>query len=84
MDFITELPPAKEDSATNLLVITDRLTKGIILIGMKSITSQEVAEAFLTHFYMHHGLPRAITSDRGPQFVNGFWRIVYERLVIQR
>lgn len=84
MDFITELPPAKEDSSTNLLVITDRLTKGVILIGMKGITSQEVAEAFLTHFYMHHGLPKAITSDRGPQFVSGFWRIVCEKLAIRR
>ena len=51
---------------------------------MKSITSDALAEAFLTHFYMHHGLPLAVTSDRGPQFVSGFWRIICEKLSIQR
>jgi len=84
MDFITDLPPSKENGATNLLVITDRLTKGVILIGMTEITAGRVAEVFLTHFYMHHGLPLTITSDRGSQFVGGFWRIVCEKLSIQR
>ncbi|THC88327.1 hypothetical protein EYZ11_012225 [Aspergillus tanneri] len=51
---------------------------------MTSITADAVAEAFLTHVYMHHGLPLAITSDRGPQFVNGFWARLCELLHIQR
>jgi hypothetical protein len=84
VDFITDLPPSGLIGATNCLVITDRLTKSVILIGMKETTSEHVAEAFFTHFYMHHGLPLAITSDRGPQFVGGFWRIVCEQLSIQR
>src|SRR5438067_12194113 len=84
MDFITDLPPSKENQATNLLVITDRLTKGVILVGMVETTAERVAEAFLTHFYMHHGLPLAITSDRGPQFVSSFWEIVCEKLSIRR
>lgn len=84
MDFITDLPPSGPIGATNCLVITDRLTKGIILIGMSETTSETVANAFLTHFYMHHGLPLAITSDRGPQFVSAFWKIVCDRLSIER
>ena len=84
VDFITELPPVGPQGATNCLVITDRLTKSVILVAMKGTTSADVAEVFWTHFYMHHGLPLAITSDRGPQFVGGFWRIVCERLSIQR
>ena len=82
MDFITDLPPSGPTSATNCLVITDRLTKGIILIKMAETTSEAVAKTFLTNFYMHHGLPLAITSDRGPQFVSAFWRIVCDRLSI--
>jgi IS30 family transposase len=82
VDFITDLPPSGPDKATNLLVITDRLTKGVILVGMKGTTSEDVAQAFLTHFYMHHGLPIAITSDRGPQFVSGFWKVVCNKLSI--
>jgi hypothetical protein len=33
---------------------------------MKDITAEAIAEVFLTHFYMHHGVPLAIISDRGP------------------
>lgn len=84
MDFITDLPPSGPKGATNCLVITDRLTKGVILIGMDKTTSVAVAGVFLTHFYMHHGLPLAITSDRGSQFVSAFWKIVCNRLSIER
>jgi hypothetical protein len=52
--------------ATNYMVITDQLTKSIILIRMKNITTKDVAEVFLTYFYMHHGILLAITSNRGP------------------
>jgi transposase InsO family protein len=65
------------------MVITDRLTKSVILIRIKNITTEDVAEVFLTYFYMHHGIPLAITSDRGPQFVSAFWGRVCERLSIQ-
>jgi hypothetical protein len=51
---------------TNYIVITDRLIKSVILIRIKNITIEDVAEVFLTYFYMHHGIPLAITSDRGP------------------
>jgi hypothetical protein len=48
------------------MVITDRLTKGVILIGMKSTTAEDVVEVFFTHFYIYHGVPLTIMSDRGP------------------
>jgi hypothetical protein len=57
---------------TNYMVITDRLTKSVILIGMDCTTTEDVVGAFLTHFYMYHGIPLAITSDRGPQFISAF------------
>ena len=72
MDFITDLPPSGPIGATNCLIIIDRLTKGVILIGMDETTSETVANVFLTYFYIYHGLPLAITSDRGPQFVSVF------------
>lgn len=84
VDFITGFPAAEGNKETNCLVITDRLTKSVILVGMGSITADALAEVFLVHFYMHHGLPTAITSDRGTQFVSEFWRRVCERLQIQR
>jgi hypothetical protein len=54
------------------------------LIRIKNITTEDVAEVFLTYFYMHHGVPLAITSNHGPQFVSAFWGRVCKRLLIQR
>ena len=48
------------------MVITDRLTKSVILIRMKNTTAEDVAEVFLTHFYIYHSVPLSIMSDRGP------------------
>lgn len=47
MDFITDLPPSGPYDATNCLVITDRLTKGVILIRMRDITAESVANVFI-------------------------------------
>lgn len=65
MDFITGLPPSGPTGVTNYIVITDRLTKGVILIRIKEIIAEDVAEAFLVHFYIYYGTPLAIISDRG-------------------
>jgi len=41
MDFITGLP--ESEGRTNLLVITDRLGKGVILKGIRTIEVEDVA-----------------------------------------
>ena len=69
IDFITDLPPSGPDLATNCMVIADRLSKGVILEAMADISAEAVADRFLRCFYAYSGLPRAIVSDRGPQFV---------------
>jgi hypothetical protein len=66
MDFITGLPPLGPIGATNCMVITDQLTKSVILIGMDRIIVEDIVEAFLTHFYMYYGILLAITSNCGP------------------
>jgi IS30 family transposase len=72
MDFITGFLAVGERKATNCLVVTDRLTKSVILIGIDLITANALAKAFLVHIYIHHGLLTAIISDRGTQFVSDF------------
>jgi transposase InsO family protein len=67
-----------------LLVVTDRLSKAVILVPMKETTAVHTAWAFLTYVYAHHGLPRAIVSDRGTQFINDVWKEVYRLLQIER
>jgi hypothetical protein len=69
IDFITDLPPSGRDYATNCIVVTDRLTKGVKLEGLHDISAEAVAQRLFERHYPIHGIPTAITSDRGPQFV---------------
>jgi hypothetical protein len=45
MDFITKLPLS--NSYINLMVITYRLSKGVIFKGLKEITAEAVTERFI-------------------------------------
>ena len=65
MDFITDLPPSVKSGARTLLVITDRLSKGIILILILLISAPAVATAFIEYYIPYHGFPKAIISDKG-------------------
>ena len=65
MDFITDLPLSVKSGAGILLVITDRLSKGIILILMLLIFAPAVAMAFIKRYVPYHGFPKAIVSNRG-------------------
>jgi transposase InsO family protein len=48
------------------------------------MTAENTAITFLRHFCPHHGLPSAIVSDRGTQFVNALWKRICELLKIIR
>ena len=76
MDFITDLPPSIKSGAKTLLIITDRLNKGIILIPILSISAPTVAIAFIEHYIPYHGFPKAIINDRGTQFTNAVWATI--------
>lgn len=82
VDFIVELPMSK--GCKNIAVITDRLSKGILLEPLGEITARNFASVFLRTFYRHHGLPRSIVSDRGQQFVGHLWRRTCQLLGIKQ
>ena len=65
MNFMTDLPPSVKSGVRTLLVITDRLSKGVILILMLSISAPAVAMAFMERYVPYHGFPKAIVSDKG-------------------
>ena len=65
MDFIMDLPFSVKLRVRILLVITDRLSKGVILIPMLLIFASAVATAFIERYVPYHGFPKAIVSDRG-------------------
>lgn len=72
IDFITDLPPS--DGYTNIMVITDRLSKDIFMFGTKSMTSENCAKLFIDRYYRYFGFPRYLTSDRGSDWTSHFWR----------
>lgn len=82
IDFIVDLP--ESNKCTNLMVITDRLTRGIILEPMAKIDVESTVNAFTHIFYRRHGLPYSIVSDRGSAFIGFFWKRLCQLLRIQR
>jgi hypothetical protein len=82
MDFIVGLP--KSNGHTNILVITDKLTKGVILEGMSDIDTHSTAWVIVRRVIGAHGIPRSITSDRGKQFENYMWARVCQLIGTER
>ena len=84
IDFITELHPTGTEQATTCMVITDHMTKGLILQDMADVSAKAVARRLIKCYYPYHGLPIAITRDRGPQFTSQIWRRICKVLKIQQ
>ena len=66
MDFITDLP--KSEGYENMIVVTDRLSKGVIADGLKDLETETVARWFIRRYYLYYFLLFVIISDRGVQF----------------
>ncbi|KAI0994661.1 hypothetical protein K3495_g13520, partial [Podosphaera aphanis] len=76
IDFVTDMPPS--NGCTNIMVITDRLSKEIFAFGTKSMTSEVCAKVFVDRYYRYYGFPRYLTSDRGSDWVSHFWKTFCE------
>ena len=81
MDFMTDL--SISEGCSSMVILTDRLSKGVVADGLPEITAEAVADWFLRRYYPHHFLPRAIVSDRGTQFTSSFWKRICDTLRIQ-
>ena len=64
MDFITDLPLNAKLSVKILLIIINRLNKGIILIPILLISTLIMATAFIKHYIPYHGFPKAIINNK--------------------
>ena len=71
VDFITGLAPSKD--CTSIMVVTNQLSKSIVVVPMKKTRAIDVVQTLLEHIFQHHGLLTAIVSDRGTQFVSMLW-----------
>ena len=52
------------------MVITDRLSKNVILKSITLITTKAVADKLLRYLIRYYSLPKVIVSDKGLQFVS--------------
>ena len=84
MDFMTDFPLNVKSGVRILLMITDRLSKGIILIPIILISAPAVAVAFIERYVLYHGFPKAIISNKGTQFTSAMWVILCKTLGIKR
>jgi transposase InsO family protein len=82
VDFIVELPQSSGHDA--VMVVVDSVTKRAHFTStVTTVTAAGTARLFVQHVWRHHGLPRKIVSDRGPQFVAEFTRELYRMLGIK-
>ena len=65
MDFIINLLPSVKLGVRILLMISDWLNKGVILISISLISAPAVAMAFMERYVPYHGFLKAIINDRG-------------------
>ena len=83
IDFITGLAPSKD--LTSIMVVTNQLSKSVIAMPMKETHAIDLVQMLLEHIFQDHGLPTAIVSDRGTQFVSMLWTEVCQLVkIIQR
>lgn len=74
----------ESDSATNIMVITNRLLKAVKLEAVNKMDSESCAERFLRCYWRFHEFPKALTSDRGTNWASKFWRWLCELAGIEQ
>ena len=83
VDFIAELPDAHGfDAIMNVVDTTGK--RAHFIPTHTTVTAEGAANIYLREIWKHHGLPRRIVSDRGPQFVAQFMRELLRLLGIHR
>jgi hypothetical protein len=71
VDFIVKLPESHGYDA--IMCIVDSLTKCAHFIPTHTtINAEGTALLFLKEVWKHHGTPRIVVSNRGPQFIAAF------------
>ena len=82
MDFVGEL--LESDAFNAILVVIDRFTKVQYYILAKTTwIAEDVADSYINDMCKLYGLPRHITSDRGPQFASKFLKELNQKLNIK-
>ena len=66
------------------MVVVGSITKCTYFVStVTTISAARATHFFLNHVWKHHGLPRKVVSDRGPQFIAEFTQELYRLLGIK-
>jgi transposase InsO family protein len=76
--------PMTPDGNRFVLVFSDRFSKYTVSIAMKTVTTDEVAEQFVSQWVAHFGVPVVLLTDNGPQFASRFLQQVSAILGVQQ
>ena len=68
LDLVGPLPPS--DGYRYILTMRDRGTGLLVAAPLPDKTSSAMAEAFVSHFLGHYGVPATVISDNGREFVS--------------
>jgi putative transposase len=82
MDLFGPLRTRSKSGAKYIIVITDAFSKYTELVAIVDKTAETVAKAFFESWICRHGVPRAIVSDRGKEFLNSVMKDLCELMGI--
>jgi transposase InsO family protein len=74
---VSELPRSRSGYDAILNVVDSVSKHRHFIPTFTTATAEQTAELFFRKVWHHHGLPDAVISDRGPQFVVAFTRELY-------
>jgi hypothetical protein len=75
-------PLPKSNGYTHIFTVIDRTTRWPEAIPLTSTSTADCAAALFAGWVQRFGLPSAITSDRGPQFISALWAVLCKMLNI--
>ena len=81
VDLVGPLPPS--NGFTHLLTIVDRFSRWPEAIPLNDTTTVVCAQALVSQWFAHFGIPADMTSDRGSQFTSQLWNSIAQLLGIQ-
>ena len=70
VDIVT-LPSS--NGYTHLLTVVDRFTRWPAAFPIKDMSAETVIDAFAQGWIANYGVPTAVTTDRGSQFMSSLW-----------